>query len=191
MEKKWKQWQTLFYWTPKSLWMVTAAVKLFQARWNFWPVWSLTCFLWYKETVPGFPSSSYKATPAMIGLWVYLSAIPCPAAQLYALTLFSVYFLLLLLGPVTTISYQCHRTDGADGSEHLQPLARKLSLLNACWGHPRLLVGIRIKGTSFLQLQITGYHSIIVLYVSRVDAFLLLCLFLLFPSIWARVSSLL
>ena len=26
--KKWKQWQTLFSWAPKSLQMVTAAVKL-------------------------------------------------------------------------------------------------------------------------------------------------------------------
>ena len=28
MEKQWKQWQTLFSWAPKSLWMVTAATKL-------------------------------------------------------------------------------------------------------------------------------------------------------------------
>ena len=28
MGKKWKQWQTLFSWAPKSLWMVTAAMKL-------------------------------------------------------------------------------------------------------------------------------------------------------------------
>ena len=27
-EKKWKQWQVLFSWTPESLWMVTAAMKL-------------------------------------------------------------------------------------------------------------------------------------------------------------------
>ena len=26
--KQWKQWQTLFYWAPKSLQMVTAAMKL-------------------------------------------------------------------------------------------------------------------------------------------------------------------
>ena len=26
--KKWKQWQILFSWAPKSLWMVTAATKL-------------------------------------------------------------------------------------------------------------------------------------------------------------------
>ena len=26
--KQWKQWQTLFSWAPKSLWMVTAAMKL-------------------------------------------------------------------------------------------------------------------------------------------------------------------
>ena len=26
--KQWKQWQTLFFWTPKSLQMVTAAMKL-------------------------------------------------------------------------------------------------------------------------------------------------------------------
>ena len=28
MGKQWKQWQTLFSWAPKSLWMVTAAMKL-------------------------------------------------------------------------------------------------------------------------------------------------------------------
>ena len=28
MGKKWKQWQILFSWAPKSLWMVTAAMKL-------------------------------------------------------------------------------------------------------------------------------------------------------------------
>ena len=27
-KKKWKQWQTLFSWAAKSLWMVTAASKL-------------------------------------------------------------------------------------------------------------------------------------------------------------------
>ena len=27
-EKQWKQWQTLFFWAPKSLQMVTAAMKL-------------------------------------------------------------------------------------------------------------------------------------------------------------------
>ena len=26
--KKWKQWQILFSWAPKSLWMVTAVMKL-------------------------------------------------------------------------------------------------------------------------------------------------------------------
>ena len=28
IEKQWKQWQTLFFWAPKSLPMVTAAMKL-------------------------------------------------------------------------------------------------------------------------------------------------------------------
>ena len=28
MGKQWKQWETLFSWAPKSLWMVTAAMKL-------------------------------------------------------------------------------------------------------------------------------------------------------------------
>ena len=30
--EKWKQWQTLFSWVPKSLWMVTAVMKLKDAR---------------------------------------------------------------------------------------------------------------------------------------------------------------
>ena len=29
--KKWKQWQILFSWAPKSLWMVTAVTKLTDA----------------------------------------------------------------------------------------------------------------------------------------------------------------
>ena len=28
MGKQWKHWQTLFYWAPKSLWIVTAVMKL-------------------------------------------------------------------------------------------------------------------------------------------------------------------
>ena len=35
MGKKWKHWQTLFSWAPKSLWTVTAAMKLKElAPWN-------------------------------------------------------------------------------------------------------------------------------------------------------------
>ena len=33
-EKKWKQWQILSSWTPKSLWMVTTAMKLEDAPWT-------------------------------------------------------------------------------------------------------------------------------------------------------------
>ena len=29
--EKWKQWQILFSWAPKSLWMVTAVIKLIDA----------------------------------------------------------------------------------------------------------------------------------------------------------------
>ena len=32
MEKQWKQWQTLFFWAPESLKMVTAAMKLKDAH---------------------------------------------------------------------------------------------------------------------------------------------------------------
>ena len=39
MGKKWKQWQTLFSWAPKSLWTVTAAMKVKDA-------WSLERKLW-------------------------------------------------------------------------------------------------------------------------------------------------
>ena len=34
MGKQWKQWKTLFSWTPKSLWMVTAAMKLKDTPWK-------------------------------------------------------------------------------------------------------------------------------------------------------------
>ena len=38
--KKWKQWQTLVSWAPKSLWMVTVAMKLKDAcslEGRLWP----------------------------------------------------------------------------------------------------------------------------------------------------------
>ena len=34
MGKQWKQWETLFFWAPKSLQMVTAALKLKDAPWK-------------------------------------------------------------------------------------------------------------------------------------------------------------
>ena len=39
-EEKLKQWQILFYWAPKSLWMVTAAMKLkdaYSLEGKLWP----------------------------------------------------------------------------------------------------------------------------------------------------------
>ena len=39
--KQWKQWQTLFFWAPKSLQMVTAAMKLkdaYSLEGKLWPV---------------------------------------------------------------------------------------------------------------------------------------------------------
>ena len=40
MEKQWKQWQTLFFWAPKSLQMVNAAMKLkdaYSLEGKLWP----------------------------------------------------------------------------------------------------------------------------------------------------------
>ena len=40
MEKQWKQWQTLFFWAPKSLQMLTAAMKLkdaYSLEEKLWP----------------------------------------------------------------------------------------------------------------------------------------------------------
>ena len=41
MGKQWKQWQTLFLWAPKSLQMVTAAMKLkdaYSLEEKLWPI---------------------------------------------------------------------------------------------------------------------------------------------------------
>ena len=38
--KQWKQWKTLFFWAPKSLWVVTAAMKLkdaYSLEGKLWP----------------------------------------------------------------------------------------------------------------------------------------------------------
>ena len=43
MGKQWKQWQTLFSWAPKSLQMVTAAMKLKDScslEEKLWPTWT-------------------------------------------------------------------------------------------------------------------------------------------------------
>ena len=40
--KQWKQWQTLFFWAPKSLRMVIAAMKLkdtYSLKGKLWPTW--------------------------------------------------------------------------------------------------------------------------------------------------------
>ena len=40
--KQWKQWQTLFSWAPKSLQMVTSAMKLkdaYSLEGKLWPTW--------------------------------------------------------------------------------------------------------------------------------------------------------
>ena len=40
MGKQWKQWETLYFWTPKSLQMVTAAMKLkdaYSLEEKLWP----------------------------------------------------------------------------------------------------------------------------------------------------------
>ena len=44
MGKQWKQWLTLFFWAPKSLQMVTAAMKLkdaYSLEVKLWPAWIL------------------------------------------------------------------------------------------------------------------------------------------------------
>ena len=43
MGKQWKQCQTLVLWAPKSLQMVTAAMKLKDANKWCWEKWSTTC----------------------------------------------------------------------------------------------------------------------------------------------------
>ena len=42
MGKQWEQCQTLFFWAPKSLQMVTAAMILkdaYSLEWKLWPTW--------------------------------------------------------------------------------------------------------------------------------------------------------
>ena len=43
-EEKWKQWQTLFSWAPKSLWLVTTAMKLKDTcslEEKLWQIWRI------------------------------------------------------------------------------------------------------------------------------------------------------
>ena len=51
MGKQWKQWLTLFFWAPKSLQIVTAAMKLkdaYSLEGKLWPTWTA---YWKAETL--------------------------------------------------------------------------------------------------------------------------------------------
>ena len=56
--EKWKQWQILFSWAPKSLQMVTAAIKLKDA-----------CSLEGKPTKVGINSQSYGFSSRHVWMW--------------------------------------------------------------------------------------------------------------------------
>ena len=49
--KKWKQWQTSFSWAPKSLWMVTAAMKLKDSCSLKEKLWQACCCCWVTSVV--------------------------------------------------------------------------------------------------------------------------------------------
>ena len=49
---KWKQWQTLFSWAPKSLWMVTAAMKLKDICFLEEKLWQTCCCCWVAKSCP-------------------------------------------------------------------------------------------------------------------------------------------
>ena len=68
--EKWKQWQILFSWAPKSLWTVTAAMKLKDAC-------SLEEKLWRKDRIlksraiadKGLYSQSYDFSSSHVWMW--------------------------------------------------------------------------------------------------------------------------
>ena len=71
MGKQWKQWQTLFSWAPKSLQMVTAAMKLKDAPWK-------KSYDQHRQHIEkqryyfadkGLSSQSYGFSSSHVGMW--------------------------------------------------------------------------------------------------------------------------
>ena len=62
MGKQWKQWQTLFSWAPKSLQMVTAAMKLKDAC-------SLERYLWQTDSILKSYSQSCGFSSSHVWVW--------------------------------------------------------------------------------------------------------------------------
>ena len=72
MGKQWRQWETLFSWAPKSLQMVTAAMKLKDARTlgeKLWQPWQCIKKQRHYSADKGLYSQSYGFSSSHIWMW--------------------------------------------------------------------------------------------------------------------------
>ena len=65
--EKWKQWPTLFSWAPKSLWTMTAAMKLKGTCSLKWKLWQT--YIEYLKTNKGTYSQSYGFSSSHVWIW--------------------------------------------------------------------------------------------------------------------------
>ena len=102
MGKQWKQCQTLFFWAPKSLQMVTAAMKLKDA-------YSLEGVMTNLDSIFKRRDITLPTNIRLVKTMVF--------PVLFSLMQFHLLFLLLL--PVILVSYP--KTDGQDQNQDLFP----------------------------------------------------------------------
>ena len=65
--EKWKQWPTLFSWAPKSLWTMTAAMKLKGTCSLKWKLWQT--YIEYLKTNKGPYCQSYGFSSSHVQMW--------------------------------------------------------------------------------------------------------------------------
>ena len=72
MGKQWKQWLTLFFWAPKPLLMVTAAMKLkdtYSSEGKLWPTWTAYSKAEHYFANKGPSSQGYGFSSGHVWMW--------------------------------------------------------------------------------------------------------------------------
>ena len=72
MEKQWKQWLTLIFWAPKSLQMVTAAMKLkdaYSLEGKLWPTWTTLKSRDITLSTKGPSGQGYGFSNSQVWMW--------------------------------------------------------------------------------------------------------------------------
>ena len=72
MRKQWIQWQSLLSWAPKSLWMMTGAMKLKDAcslEFMIWATVSSVLFCWLYRAAPSLAAKNIINLISVLTIW--------------------------------------------------------------------------------------------------------------------------